>query len=52
MEWRKFETLSFEKKFPDVGDMKFKDLFEARPKFVKYSQIWAEASGMFKNWQA
>jgi len=52
MSWRGFEQYCFEKKFPDVGGMTFKELFTARPKFVEYSQIWFEATGMFKNWQA
>ena len=52
MSWRDLSAEKFEDAFPDIGGWTFEYVFQMRPKFVKYSQIWFEATGVYKKFQA
>ena len=50
-DWRKFEKNLFDKEHPDIGNWKFKKVYEERPKFVQFSLIWLSATGVYGNFK-
>jgi hypothetical protein len=51
MSWNQLSAEKFEDAFPDIGGWNFAEVFTARPKFVSYSQIWFEATGVYEKFQ-
>ena len=51
MSWNELKNECFAEEFPDIGGWSFSKVFDERKKFVRYSQIWTETSGIYKKFK-